>query len=129
MSDHDAHTHGHDAHDDHAHDWFRHEVNEVAQQDHGSFNARMVFAVLVFTALVVVLSVVIMAPQTKRMLDNLAVQRQERNDAGYLKARSAQATWDAALKGEPVWINREQGLLQIPYDLAAEQVVKRYANR
>lgn len=128
MSDHDAHNHDH-SHEDHSHDWFRHAVGEAAQEDHGSFNARMVFIVLLVTMLMVVTVIVIFAPYTKRAIDKMSVVRQEQNDAGFQEARSAQVSWDAALYGEPVWINKAEGTIQIPYDLAAEQVIKRYSNR
>lgn len=53
MSEHNQNEHGEaehgSGHEDHSHDWFRHTAGEVAQEDHGSFNATMVFAVIFVT--------------------------------------------------------------------------------
>ncbi|MGP1347382.1 MAG: hypothetical protein ACTS3F_12040 [Phycisphaerales bacterium] len=128
MSDTHHHDPNHDTHvEDHSHDWFRHATGEFAQEDHGSFNSTMVVATILVTMAVVAAVILILYPITKRSLENLSVVRQEQNEAAFTEFRNAQNAWDAALHSEPTWINRAEGTLQIPFEIAAQRVVQQYA--
>mgnify|MGYP007011824688 CR=1 FL=1 len=109
--------------------WFRHDPDEPHHQDsHGDFNPAIVMGFLGATIVGTLGVAIILFPWFTRSIQNLALEQREQNPGILQEQIGRVAEWDAALRGEPRWLDEQANIIAIPIDIAMDQVVQWYNN-
>lgn len=114
-----------------ADDWFQHSADEgQAQQAHGKINAGLIINFLLIVILLTFLIIWVLVDYFKRALYEQEGEVSERRTpvlADQAGLTDKLGSWDAALEGEPIWLDAEQGTVRVPLKLAKQQVIEQYA--
>ena len=112
---------------DHHDDWFQNEHDSEHMEAHGETNSLIIIQFLAGTILIVVVTIVLISQYFKVRVASIEdTMIESRSDQTLAQpALEAKSNWENTLS-EPAWIDRNDGVVALPLDVAAQKVINEY---